>query len=355
MNLKALSFGAILGFLVAVVPSCGTTNNAACGPTTCSGCCDATNTCVPATASNSNTACGTGGATCTNCTASGKTCSSNFTCVGGSGGGNGATGGGSAGTGGGSAGTGGGTVATGGGTAATGGGTAGTGGGTAGTGGGTAGTSCDIIAQNCPSGSACMFNMQQAGQCFPGACDVVSQNCPNSTDKCAYAGTSTSAARACVPNGDKAEGATCGSAGTDDCVKGTFCVGGKCAKFCNQQSQCTAPNSQCAAPVSVPGSPEIPVSCITLTTCDPYLQNCATGEGCTLSSTGPACIPAGTVPANGVCGQVQGNCVAGSVCLVMSQGATTGSCKAFCNLDGGMPTCAGTCTALQGQPYGVCP
>jgi hypothetical protein len=343
MNLKALSLGAVLGILVAFIPSCG---SGTCGPANCNGCCDSTNKCVPSSASSSNTACGTKGATCANCQANNQICNAtSFTCefAAGQGGGS-ATGGG---TGGGSA-TGGGT----GGGSATGG---GTGGGTTGggTGGGTAG--CNIAAQTCGAGSSCMYtdNMGNTA-CFPGACDVVAQNCPTQTDKCSYAGLADGGAgRACGPAGAKTEGQACGPS-MDDCAKGLLCVQGTCAKFCYQASNCTAAGAQCIGLITIGGVPEVPATCVTLSGCDPYLQNCPTTQACSLTQSGPACITNGTVPANGTCTPSAG-CVRGNLCLVTMQGATSGTCKPFCNLDGGAPTCAGSCTGLQGVPYGVCP
>jgi hypothetical protein len=72
MNFKALSLGALLGFAVAMSPSCGPTA-AVCDATTCAiGCCDATSgQCVVATTS---TQCGSGGNVCVSCPA-GSTCS----------------------------------------------------------------------------------------------------------------------------------------------------------------------------------------------------------------------------------------------------------------------------------------
>ncbi|HEY0879885.1 MAG TPA: hypothetical protein VGD87_00080, partial [Archangium sp.] len=78
MNFKALSLGAVLGFVAAVIPSCGAPT---CGPQNCSGCCDADNKCVPVTASNSNASCGRQGNACVNCAATAQVCNTtSFTC-----------------------------------------------------------------------------------------------------------------------------------------------------------------------------------------------------------------------------------------------------------------------------------
>ena len=359
MNLRALSFGAVLGFLVAVIPSCGTP---ACGPTNCDGCCDAANKCVPVSASSSDTSCGQKGTTCSNCAATGAACSKTlFVCEthAGTGGGTGG------GTTGGGTGTGGGT--TGGGTG-TGGGTTGggTGGGTTGggTGGGTTGggaTGCNIALQNCTGANESCFLTNASGstQCFAGACNLVTQNCPNG-GKCSYAGLADGGVeRACGAAGVKTEGQACGASQMDDCATGLICLAdSKCHKFCNTDVQCGA-NAACASYIDIGGSPEKPLFCVPVTACDPLTQNCAAGEGCYLSGTGPLCNTAGTVAAGAVCGQTQGNCVKGSVCLLTS--ATAGACHQFCNRDAGMPNCgAGQCGGLLNpvdggvMPWGAC-
>ncbi len=347
MNLKALSFGALLGFLVAVIPSCGTP---ACSPTNCKGCCDATNKCVPESASNSNTACGAKGATCANCTSMNQVCNAAlFVCEStGQGGGGGTTGGGSGGgnvTGGGT-GTGGGSV--------TGGGTGTGGGSVTGGGGGTSGA-CSVTAQNCPNaGESCMYRADGSTGCLAGPCDVVSQNCPTSTDRCNYVGLADGGVtRACVPAGTLAEGAPCT---TDTCARGLVCVGGSCAKYCYQTTNCTGAG-QCISSVTIPGTVEVPLTCVTLMTCDPLLQNCpTTTDGCYLTQSGPSCLPGGTAANGASCASA--NCVKGSICLGASQAA--GVCHQFCNKDGGMPSCpSGACGGVTGsggqvQPFGAC-
>lgn len=101
MNRKALALGAVLGFLVAVVPSCGSK----CSPATCNtGCCDAKGACVKDNKNKENATCGNNGNACVDCTASSKTCDqTTLACTGGTGGGmgggmGGGTGGGSTGT-----------------------------------------------------------------------------------------------------------------------------------------------------------------------------------------------------------------------------------------------------------------
>lgn len=351
MNLKALSFGAVLGFIVAVVPSCGSN---ACGPQNCDGCCDAMSKCVPQSASNSNVACGRQGVTCANCSSMAQACNpTSFVCEspasvgGGNGGGSmgGGTGGGMTG---GGTGTGGGT---------TGGGT-GTGGGTTGGGGGGLVTGCSIGSQNCRPGESCMYsNAMGATSCFPGVCDVVTQNCPTASEKCSYAGFADGGTgRVCAPAGNIAEGQAC-AMGSDLCARGLVCISGTCAKYCYQTSNCTAAtNGQCVGVVQIGGTAELPTTCINIASCDPLLQNCPmTAQACSLTQSGPGCIQAGNVAIGASC--TMGNCVKGAVCI---GDQTAANCRAFCNLDGGMPACAtGACNGVANAggmpfPFGAC-
>lgn len=108
MKMRALALGAVLGFVIAIVPSCG---NNTCGPQNCDGCCDG-KTCVKKPANNNNNTCGSAGNACVNCAAIQSTCNpTTSTCSGtGTTGGGTGTGGGSGGgttTGGGSGGGGG--------------------------------------------------------------------------------------------------------------------------------------------------------------------------------------------------------------------------------------------------------
>ncbi len=355
MNLKALSFGAVLGFVLAVIPSCGSNT---CGPQNCEGCCDAMNKCVPQSASNSNVACGRQGLTCANCSTMAQVCNpTSFVCeTPGQGGG---TGGGSMG---GGAGTGGGSMGGGTGGGSTGGGT-GTGGGSTGGGAGGGGglvTGCNIGAQNCQPGESCMLtNTMGATACFPGVCDVVTQNCPTASDKCSYAGLADGGTgRACAPAGNIAEGQACGT-GADLCAKGLVCINGSCSKYCYQMSNCTAAtNGQCVGVVQIGGTAELPTTCINIASCDPLLQNCPmTTQACSLTQSGAGCIPAGNVAIGADCRM--GNCVKGAACI---GNQTAANCRAFCNLDGGMPSCGtgtGGCGGVANGsgvpfPFGAC-
>ncbi|MBX7113286.1 MAG: hypothetical protein K1X64_03045 [Myxococcaceae bacterium] len=128
MNRKALALGAVLGFLVAVVPSCG--GNSKCSAANCStGCCDAKGVCIKDNKNKENATCGNNGNACVDCTASSKTCdAATLACTGGTG---------------------------------TGGGMGGTGGGTGGTGGGTTGTCTAANCAGCCSGNTCIPYLRQ--------------------------------------------------------------------------------------------------------------------------------------------------------------------------------------------------
>jgi hypothetical protein len=193
--------------------------------------------------------------------------------------------------------------------------------------------------------------------CFAGACDVVSQNCPNSADKCSYAGLADGGVvRACGPAGTLTEGQAC-AAGTDQCAKGLVCINGACAKYCYQNSNCTAPDGRCAGVVTIGGTDERPATCINIPPCDPLLQNCTDStRACSLIDTGPGCIPPGTTAVGGDC-STTGTCVRGAVCIGTTAAA---NCRAFCNRDGGMPSCTtGTCGIVTNQAgmqfgFGAC-
>ena len=68
LNYKALALGTVLGFLIAVVPSCGTPTKT-CGASNCNtGCCNSSNVCVTSPSNANNNSCGTSGNACVDCT-----------------------------------------------------------------------------------------------------------------------------------------------------------------------------------------------------------------------------------------------------------------------------------------------
>ena len=324
--------------MAAVVPSCGGTSE--CGPDNCTGCCDASNKCVPASASNSNSACGKGGATCSDCVAKNQVCEqTTFVCVPG-----GTT------TGGGSGTTGGGDGTTGGGSGTTGGGTGTTGGGTGTTGGGTGTTACNVASQTCTgAGEQCMPTTADLnGICVSAACNTRTQDCPNN-QACVIGPTSSDIStltRQCVPAGTKLRGEACNEQMVE-CAKGLQCFQGQCQKFCNQDTDCDTGGS-CAFFVGYQNAPFGSFVCFHAMACDPLAQNCAAQtDACLLLPSGPGCAPFGTTALGQPCTSAN-QCVKGAQCLQDQTGM--GSCRSFCNLDAGMPSCAsGTCNPLQNQ------
>ena len=89
--------------------------------------------------------------------------------------------------------------------------------------------------------------------------------------------------------------------------------------------------------------------------CDPLLQNCPGTEGCYLTDIGPGCAAAGNAAVGASC--LMANCVRGAICLGTQ---TAASCHAYCNRDGGMPSCStGACGGVANpagmpQPFGAC-
>ena len=208
---RAIALGAALGFVLAVVPSCGSSKPpvAKCNHNTCPGCCDDMGVCLKGIVLE---ACGIDGVSCLVCTASQK-CESGACRMGSAGGGTGGTGGGSA-TGGGSGGGLGGGL--GGGPGGGSGGSGGSGGGT-GTGGGSAACS----AANCP-GCCDPFT----GQCRPG-------------DQSTLCGASGIACKVC----NTGVGQTC----TNKACTGGPCDATNCAGCCANTTTCITPqtSSQC--------------------------------------------------------------------------------------------------------------
>lgn len=347
MLFRSLSIGLVLGFAAAVIPACGPTQTATCGPDSCDGCCDTSNNCVAKALSQSNAACGEAGVACVNCSAQGKTCDdATRTCQSSSQTGGGA-GGGQSGTGGGSAGGGGGGNASGGGS-----------GGGSNTGGGGPLSGCNRITQDCPNGDVCInVNSINDTQCFPaGRCDYVAQNCTDTAQKCTYGVLPDGGViRGCLAAGPKAEGESCTP---DNCGKGLICVEGVCRKYCYRDETCGIA-STCSMILTIPGTIERPTACLSELRCDPYTQNCDAGMGCYPTKRGgTACFTAGTLALHEPCsGADAGLCTPGTIC---SNGEDGGyQCLPFCNPDGGAPTCATTCVQLSlpdGGPglWGAC-
>ncbi len=302
MQKSVLALGVVLGFALAVVPSCGRP----CGPQSCAGCCDASGACVAPTASAADATCGTQGARCVDCTAAQQVCDPTaFACA------------------------------------------------------PKQGPSCTVAARDCPAGEGQCVAFDQAGtaRCFPGACDTLVQDCPSGS-RCLYAPlTDGGVGRACGAAGTVAENATCATTGFDDCGVGLACVGVQgqrtCHRYCASDADCGA-SARCSLRVTFTGTVEKPSFCVSVMPCDPLASTCPSGQTCTPLPGGSLCTPAGTVMDTGTCSS-QEPCVEGDLCLVPAAGQTTGTCRKICNLDAGMPACAsGTCTPLLGVNFGAC-
>jgi hypothetical protein len=354
MQFRALSFGAVLGFAILAVSSCqcGGPPTGRCGPNNCEGCCTVMGECVPL-ANTTDMACGNQGIVCSNCATMGQTCNKTTnSCIGNIAGGGSAAGGSAAG------------------------GTAGSMGGGAAAGGSAGGMSglmpCDIMAPACPSGTQCLPTnsmSMNAAHCVPGACDVVRQDCSDPNSKC-FVGFLPDGGfgRQCVPvsgpDGGLPDSAGCTPApASDPCQRGSQCIGFTntatlCRRYCGPMTQCGG-TALCGGAVAFTlqsgSTNEIHPLCTATTACNPLDQApCGAAEACQISMVGPICVRNGTQTAGQACSDMM-FCSRGTACIVGSGGASMGTCRNFCNVDGGMPTCAaGMCQPLIGASVGAC-
>lgn len=227
MNTRALALGAMIGFVVAIAPSC---SPAKCGPVNCDGCCDATSgACVKKPNNGNNSSCGSAGNTCIDCMAANSTCNpTTNTCA-----------------------------------------TTGTGGGTGGGSGGGGGSTCDgcripsgtcvplsttsttncgkdgLRCQACPSGQLCT-----AGECvIPPAVVTVGSPCTASSECQATLGAAATC-RLTVPNGS---GAYPGGYCTIECANAACPSGSTCVRGVEQYGETQVCWPNCTQPSTVPG------------------------------------------------------------------------------------------------------
>ncbi len=340
MNLKSLTLGCVLGFVVAVVPACGST-------TECDGCIGLDGKCVPLSASSSNSACGKGGLTCASCREEQRCDVSARVCI------NAESDGGT--------GTGGGAGNTGGGTGNTGGGNGGNGGGVGGgAGGGAVGPvrdQCNVTTGVCPDASeVCLMTTAGGsfGECFPGECQLTPSNCPTATSNCYAAAGPDGGVTVCLPEGAVDIGGACANAAA--CKRGLTCVNGECSQWCRTNGDCVN-NGTCTGVVGLQGIPGLNVSalmCVYPDGCDVLTQQgCSTGESCYFSDPNgnTICVTTGSSAVGATCMGLVNDCVPGAMCATSD--GTTLNCRQLCNADGGMPTCAsGTCTLMGGVVHG---
>jgi hypothetical protein len=218
---------------------------------------------------------------------------------------------------------------------------------------------CKLGAAECDAGTACSLYARGDAfgtRCFEAACALVAQNC-GAGQKCTFVEDGGAAARACVPDGEVAEGELCASSPTsNNCRAGLVCVpvrqrdGGtfnQCLRFCERNSDC-APGQSCFLTLRFNGTTERPLVCST--SCDLFAQDCPPGDGCYPGPNVPGCYPEGGAGIGAPCRSSE-ECVKGAACI-------SERCAAICTYPSGPPACAiGRCTRLDypGAPdAGVC-
>jgi hypothetical protein len=225
-------------------------------------------------------------------------------------------------------------------------------------------TPCDITTNLCPPGTMCVAqnpSMSAAGLCVPG-CNLVTQDCGPAQQCLVAAVDGGGVGRVCAPRSptNLAPGSTCTPALPDPCQVGSQCVqvqgASTCREFCSITSVCS--RGACTNIINFAGASGATESHLICegTGCDPLSQQpCTLSQNCSLTASGSSCLPAGTVPNGGTCSGAA-TCARGLQCVVSAPGASTGLCRRFCNLDGGLPSCtSGTCQALMAAGgVGVC-
>lgn len=220
---------------------------------------------------------------------------------------------------------------------------------------------CDVEQQNCGfDGGACFYyRLSDAGigsHCVYGECDLVAQDCPSGS-KCSFARPFDGgrAVRQCMPNGSRTEGQTClGDSVGNDCERGLTCSprgfadGGSeliCRRFCFSSSTCRSPQI-CYALVSIPTIPDIPLTCENPPSgCSLLGQDCPrVGEACYPGQSQPLCFPEGQIQNGGAC-FFSNECRRGSACF-------NGRCRIMCAFPSGNPGCTGAavCREATGVP-----
>ncbi|MBI3180928.1 MAG: VCBS repeat-containing protein [Myxococcales bacterium] len=336
----------LIALLVAVVASgvlaaCENSSGPACGPSTCSGCCDVTGACQ---AGNFANACGSAGSQCTIC-ALGQTCQLGYCMVAGTSGDAGGGGGG-----GGADGGGGGAIDGGGGT---------DGGGGGGGGGSGCATGLSPCSGTCVDTRSDRANCGQCGRacsatqtCASGSCQALPTDCRQTP--CPSGNYCDLGSGQCKPG--CAANADCPQPGSCDvathlcsCAAGYHRCGGQCAPDYSP-SLCGASCVQCTAPAN--GSPVCSSGSCDFA-CNAGYHRC--GNQClpnnSVSSCGSSCTPCsppanGTATCNGAscdftCNAGYHRC--GSQCLpnnsVSSCGSSCNPCSPPAN---GTATCNGT-------------
>ena len=165
---------------------------------------------------------------------------------------------------------------------------------------------------------------------------------------------------------------TCASA--TDCAAGYVCVGDgtndACEKYCQSNTDCTAPRGQCVIQLTDQNSNPITGAVVCSSNCNPAAvtnaTTCPSGWSCdlfTATFNGATddivdCRKAGTAGQNAACSATVA-CAAGYSCV---NNGSSNVCARICQPNGGGPTCPGvtTCLSFQtafvvgGTEYGVC-
>jgi hypothetical protein len=210
--------------------------------------------------------------------------------------------------------------------------------------GGLGGVECDVWSQDCPDGEKCApwandgGNSWNATRCVPVAPDPKQPGDPCTTD-----GSDVS--------------------GNDDCQLGAMCFAvnpesnsGICVSFCEGSAQnpvCSDANQQCN--ISNDG-----VLVLCLNTCDPILQDCASGDqplGCYPVNDDFLCWPDFSFDLGAVGDPCEyfNVCDVGLYCAAASAVpnciAGTGCCTEFCDVTDPQATCSGAAGGAECVPW----
>jgi len=182
------------------------------------------------------------------------------------------------------------------------------------------GQPCNVFDDLCGPNAVCTIETEPDTTCQPEGSALLDQPCNRFSNNCA--------------------------SGQGTCVDLGF--GGRCYRGCSEAVTCPDAGDVCWLQ-GAPGSWGV---CDTFTECDPVAPSCPSGRTCSIvASDGTcACTAAGTALRGQSC--AGNNCAPGQgICLNVGQGAT---CYQACNPQGGTVCATGTCTPLQGIPWGIC-
>jgi hypothetical protein len=213
------------------------------------------------------------------------------------------------------------------------------------------------------SSSSASSSASSSGQCLETPCKLVNPQCGCAAGEMCQIDGTTSGAKECVAAGNVAIGAACTGA---DCSPGSICVNttpviDTCVKYCNTDTDCTAPGGLCLITLNDGSSGNIPGVTLCTENCDP-----ATNIGCPVAGTGcqmaqesmgqmrllTRCTEAGSGTQGASCTD-NGDCATTYGCF----NAGTTQCLKYCKVGGA--ACPGglICSSLGtigSTEYGVC-